>query len=216
MAEQQYLDRMAILLIDGLAEEIVGVVEQALAAGHSPGEVLNGGLLKGMGVVGIRFRDGEMFLPEVLMSAKAMKWAMKIIEPLFLEGEHEYRGKIVIGTVKGDIHDIGKNLVSIMLRGNGFEVFDLGIKCPTERYLEAIEEHRPDICGLSAMLTTTMVSMQKSVAIIKERYPDQVVVVGGAPVNQKFADEIGANAYGRDAMHAVDIASRIMARGAGS
>ena len=207
MPEEQLLDRMARLLIDGLADDIVPVVERALAEGSTAQDILDSGLLKGMGVVGVRFRDGDMFLPEVLMSAKAMKWAMKIIEPLLLAGDHEFRGSVVIGTVRGDIHDIGKNLVSIMLRGNGFNVMDIGIKCSTEKFLEAIEQERPDICGLSAMLTTTMVSMQKTVAVIRKEYPDQVIMVGGAPVNQKFADEIGASAYGRDAMHAVDIAA---------
>lgn len=204
------LESIAQQLIAGNHLEIVPLVETALAEGKSASTVLNDGLLKGMGVVGVRFRDGDMFLPEVLQSARAMKLSMKILEPLFLKEGHTFRGKILLATVKGDIHDIGKNLVSIMLQGNGYTVVDVGINCSTDKFMQAIEEHKPDICGLSAMLTTTMRSMQATVAEVKATLPDQLIIVGGAPVNKNFADEISADAYGVDAMRAVDIVNDLL------
>lgn len=208
--KQAQFDLIANLLIDGQHTAIGPAVEEALVMEASASDVLNEGLLKGMGVVGVRFRDGDMFLPEVLMSAQAMKTAMQILEPLFLQGEHTFRGRVIMATVKGDIHDIGKNLVSIMLRGNGYEVIDLGINCTTDDVLRSLEEHLPDVCGLSAMLTTTMISMQQTVKTIREKYPEQKVIVGGAPVSKKFGEEIGAHAYGHDAMHAVEIVDELL------
>ncbi len=207
---KQTLDAIADRIISGDHVEILPLVEKALADGASASTVLNGGLLKGMGVVGVRFRDGDMFLPEVLQSARAMKLSMKILESLFLAGEHAFKGKMLIATVKGDIHDIGKNLVSIMLQGNGYEVIDLGINCTTDKFLQALADEKPDVCGLSAMLTTTMLAMQSTVAAVKQVYPKQLVIVGGAPVNRKFAQEIGADDYGHDAMSAVEILNAML------
>ena len=201
-------------LYDGLKEEVEEGVHILLERGWEPYKVLTDALVEGMRIVGIDFRDGILFVPEVLLAANAMKGGMAILRPLLAETNAPRMGKMVIGTVKGDIHDIGKNLVAMMMEGAGFEVIDLGINNPVEKYLEALEEHEPDILGMSALLTTTMPYMKVVIDTMKEKglRDDYVVLVGGAPLNEAFADAIGADAYCRDAAVAVETAKDFMAR----
>ena len=198
-------------LYDGLANEVVGSVKELLRRGMTPYDVLTKGLVAGMDVVGVDFRDGILFVPEVLMAAKAMKAGMEILRPLLAETGAPQIGTLVIGTVKGDIHDIGKNLVSIMMSGSGFEVIDLGIDVPLEKFLEAAAEHKPQIIGLSALLTTTMMEMSKVIEAVKSSSlsPKPKVMIGGAPVTEAFAREIGADGYGGDAVSAVEGALKL-------
>ncbi|MFQ5401076.1 MAG: corrinoid protein [Anaerolineae bacterium] len=200
-------------LYDGYAEEIAEEVEEALSRGLAPYEVLTRGLVAGMEVVGDDFRDGILFVPEVLMAAKAMKAGMAILRPLLVETGAPKVGTLVIGTVKGDIHDIGKNLVSMMMEGAGFEVIDLGINTSVEEFMEAIETYQPDILGMSALLTTTMPYMRVVVNALKEKgIRDKIIVlVGGAPLNEAFAEDIEADAYCRDAAVAVETAKKLIA-----
>ena len=199
-------------LYDGLAEEIVEGTEILLGRGWSPDRVLNDALVEGMRIVGIDFRDGILFVPEVLLAANAMKGGMAILRPLLAETGAEPVGKVVIGTVKGDIHDIGKNLVAMMMEGAGFEVIDLGINTDVDEYLEALAEHQPDILGMSALLTTTMPYMKVVIDTLVEQglRDDYIVLVGGAPLNQEFGDAIGADAYCRDAAVAAETATDLV------
>jgi corrinoid protein of di/trimethylamine methyltransferase len=199
-------------LYDGYAEEIEEEVNEALSRGIMPYDILTDGLVAGMDIVGVDFRDGILFVPEVLMAAKAMKAGMAILRPLLAETGAPKVGCMVIGTVKGDIHDIGKNLVGMMLEGAGFEVFDIGINNSVEDYFNAIKEHDPDILGMSALLTTTMPYMRVVIQALKdEGIRDKIVVlVGGAPLNDAFAEDIEADAYCRDAAVAVDTAKKFM------
>jgi len=201
-------------LYDGLKEEIEEAVHILLKRGWTPYRVLTEALVEGMRIVGIDFRDGILFVPEVLLAANAMKGGMFILRPLLVETGAPKLGTMVIGTVKGDIHDIGKNLVSMMMEGAGFDVIDLGINNPVEKYLAALEEHKPDILGMSALLTTTMPYMKVVIDTMKERgiRDDYVVLVGGAPLNEAFADAVGADAYCRDAAVAVETAKDFMKR----
>jgi len=200
-------------LYDGLADEITEGVNILLGRGWAPYKVLTEALVEGMRIVGIDFRDGILFVPEVLLSANSMKAGMAILKPLLAETGAPKAGKMVIGTVKGDIHDIGKNLVIMMMEGAGFEVIDLGINNPVEKYLEALEEHKPDIIGMSALLTTTMPYMKVVIDTMKEKgiRDDYIVMVGGAPLNEEFADSVGADAYGRDAAMTVELAKEMLA-----
>ena len=201
-------------LYDGLRDEVVEGVHILLGRGWTPYRTLTEALVEGMRIVGIDFRDGILFVPEVLLAANAMKAGMAVLKPLLAATGAPRMGKMVIGTVKGDIHDIGKNLVSMMMEGAGFEVIDLGINNGVETYLAAIEEHQPDILGMSALLTTTMPYMKVVIDTLKERgiRDDIVVLVGGAPVNEDFAHAIGADAYCRDAAVAVEMARMFMQR----
>ncbi len=201
-------------LYDGLKDEIVEGVHILLGRGWLPYRVLTEALVEGMRIVGEDFRDGILFVPEVLMSANAMKAGMAVLRPLLAETGAPSVGKMVIGTVKGDIHDIGKNLVAMMMEGAGFEVIDLGINNPVEKYLAAIEEHQPDILGMSALLTTTMPYMKVVIEALKEKgIRDRLIVlVGGAPLNADFARAIGADAYCRDAAVAVETAKEMVGR----
>ncbi len=201
-------------LYDGLKEEIEEGVRILLARGWTPYRVLTEALVEGMRIVGEDFRDGILFVPEVLLSANAMKAGMAILKPLLAETGAPRMGKMVIGTVKGDIHDIGKNLVCMMMEGAGFQVVDLGINNSVDRYLEAIAEHSPDILGMSALLTTTMPYMKLVIDTLKERgiRDDLVVLVGGAPLNEEFARAVGADAYCRDAAVAVETAREFLRR----
>ena len=201
-------------LYDGMKEEIEEGVNILLARKWTPYEVLTKALVAGMTIVGIDFRDGILFVPEVLLAANAMKGGMFILRPLLAETGAPKQGIIVIGTVKGDIHDIGKNLVGMMMEGAGFDVYDLGINNDVEEYLAAIEEHKPDILGMSALLTTTMPYMKVVIdtLIAKEIRDDMIVLVGGAPLNEEFGKAIGADAYCRDAAVAVETAKEYMAR----
>jgi len=199
-------------LYDGMKEEVADETNEALKRGYSPTEVLEKGLVAGMDVVGVDFRDGVLFVPEVLMAANSMKAGMEILRPLLTETGAPRVGKVVIGTVKGDIHDIGKNLVAMMLEGAGFEVINLGVNVDADKFLAAIKEHKPDIIGMSALLTTTMPYMKVvNQMLIDERMREEVyVMVGGAPVSETFAMAVGADAYGRDAATSVDIAKAYM------
>ena len=201
-------------LYDGLKDEVVEGVEILLGRGWEPYRVLTEALVDGMTIVGIDFRDGILFVPEVLLAANAMKAGMALLRPLLAETNAPKLGKMVIGTVKGDIHDIGKNLVGMMMEGAGFEVVDLGINNPVENYLAALEEHQPDILGMSALLTTTMPYMKVVIDTLVEKglRDDYVVLVGGAPLNEEFAEAIGADAYCRDAAVAVETATNFMKR----
>jgi methanogenic corrinoid protein MtbC1 len=201
-------------LYDGLKNEVVEGVHILLERGWPPYRVLTEALVAGMTVVGIDFRDGILFVPEVLLAANAMKGGMAVLRPLLAETGAPPVGKMVIGTVKGDIHDIGKNLVSMMMEGAGFEVVDLGINCDVDKYLAALEEHKPEILGMSALLTTTMPYMKVVIDTLKEKgiRDDYIVLVGGAPLNEAFADAVGADAYCRDAAVAVETAKSWVAR----
>jgi len=200
-------------LYDGLAEEITAEVNECLRRGMAPVDVMSDGLVAGMDIVGVDFRDGVLFVPEVLMAAKAMKASMKILRPLLVETGASKIGTAVIGTVKGDIHDIGKNLVSMMWEGAGIEVVNLGINTEAEAFVQALQEHQADILGMSALLTTTMPYMKVVIDELKSRgLRDQLtVLVGGAPLNAAFAEEIEADAYCRDAAVAVEMAKKFLA-----
>jgi methylmalonyl-CoA mutase cobalamin-binding domain/chain len=200
-------------LYDGLADEIAEGTEILLGRGWSADKVLNEALVEGMRIVGNDFRDGILFVPEVLLAANAMKAGMAILRPLLAETGAEPMGKVVIATVKGDIHDIGKNLVAMMLEGAGFEVFDLGINTDVDEFLAAIEEHQPDIIGMSALLTTTMPYMKVVIDTLVEKgmRDDYIVICGGAPLNEEFAEAIGADAYCRDAAVASETATSLVA-----
>jgi len=201
-------------LYDGLREEIMEGVNILLGRDWMPYDVLTKALVEGMRVVGIDFRDGILFVPEVLLAANSMKGGMSILKPLLAATGAPRLGRMVIGTVKGDIHDIGKNLVSMMMEGAGFEVTDLGINNPVENYLEALENEETDILGMSALLTTTMPYMKVVIETMVEKgmRDDYIVLVGGAPLNEEFAKAIGADAYCRDAAVAVEPASEFMAK----
>ena len=200
-------------LYDGLADEIVEGTEILLERGWDPSLVLNEALVAGMRIVGIDFRDGILFVPEVLLAANAMKAGMAILRPLLAETGAQPIGKVVIGTVKGDIHDIGKNLVGMMLEGAGFEVFALGINTDVEQFLAALDEHKPDILGMSALLTTTMPYMKVVIDTLIEKSlrEEYMIIVGGAPLNEEFSEAIGADAYCRDAAVASETAERLVA-----
>jgi 5-methyltetrahydrofolate--homocysteine methyltransferase len=212
LADDELVEQMHDDLYDGLREEIVEGTDILLQRGWSAEKVLNEALVSGMRIVGIDFRDGILFVPEVLLAANAMKGGMEILRPLLVETGVEPVGKMVIGTVKGDIHDIGKNLVAMMLEGAGFEVIDIGINNAVEDYFAALEEHKPDILGMSALLTTTMPYMK---VVIDEMVrqgirDDYIVLVGGAPLNEEFGDAVGADGYCRDAAQAADMAPRML------
>ncbi|HJL91770.1 MAG: corrinoid protein [Acidimicrobiales bacterium] len=200
-------------LYDGLGEEIGEGTEILLSRDWNAKKVLDEALVAGMKIVGEDFRDGILFVPEVLLSANAMKVGMAILRPLLAETGAEPIGKVVIGTVKGDIHDIGKNLVGMMLEGAGFEVIDLGINTDVEEFIGALDEHKPDILGMSALLTTTMPYMKVVIETLEEKSlrEEYLVIVGGAPLNEEFGDAIGADAYCRDAAVAADTAQRLIA-----
>src|SRR5580700_7569998 len=213
LADDELVEQMHDDLYDGLRPEIEEGVRILLDRGWQPYRVLTEALVEGMRIVGEDFRDGILFVPEVLLSANAMKAGMAILRPLLAETGAPKMGKMVIGTVKGDIHDIGKNLVCMMMEGAGFEVFDIGINNGVEKYLEAIEKHQPEILGMSALLTTTMPYMKVVIDTLKEKgiRDDYIVLVGGAPLNEEFGKAVGADAYCRDAGMAVETAKRLIA-----
>ncbi|HET9202884.1 MAG TPA: B12-binding domain-containing protein [Acidimicrobiia bacterium] len=199
-------------LYDGLADEIDEGTRILLDRGWDPQRVLNDALVEGMRIVGIDFRDGILFVPEVLLAANAMKAGMEVLRPLLAETGAETIGKVVIGTVKGDIHDIGKNLVAMMLEGAGFEVINLGINTDADEFIAALDEHKPDILGMSALLTTTMPYMKVVIEALKEKgiREDYIVLVGGAPLNEEFGVAVGADAYCRDAAVATETAEALV------
>jgi methylmalonyl-CoA mutase cobalamin-binding domain/chain len=212
LPDEELVRQMHDDLYDGLADEIVEGTTILLDRGWAPNDVLNKALVEGMRIVGIDFRDGILFVPEVLLAASAMKAGMAVLRPLLAETGAPRVGKVVIGTVKGDIHDIGKNLVGMMLEGAGFEVVDLGINNPVESYLAALDEHQPDILGMSALLTTTMPYMKVVIdeLVAKGIRDDYIVLVGGAPLNEEFGKAIGADAYCRDAAVAAETAQALV------
>jgi methylmalonyl-CoA mutase cobalamin-binding domain/chain len=214
LPDDELVQQMHDDLYDGLKEEIEEGTNILLERGWTPYDVLTKALVAGMTIVGADFRDGILFVPEVLLAANAMKAGMAILRPLLAATGAPKQGKLVIGTVKGDIHDIGKNLVGMMMEGAGFDVIDLGINNPVEKYLEALEEHKPDIIGMSALLTTTMPYMKVVIDTMKEKgiRDDYVVLVGGAPLNEEFGKAVGADAYCRDAAVAVETAKDFMKR----
>ena len=205
-------------LYDGLADEVDEGTRILLDRGWGPQKVLNDALVEGMRIVGIDFRDGILFVPEVLLAAKAMKAGMAVLRPLLAETGAETIGKVVIGTVKGDIHDIGKNLVAMMLEGAGFEVIDLGINTDADAFVHALDEHKPDILGMSALLTTTMPYMKVVIDTMAEKgvRDDYIVLVGGAPLNEEFGAAVGADAYCRDAAVAADTAKQLISERRGA
>ncbi len=212
LSDEELVAQMHDDLYDGMAPEIREGTDILLGRGWGPDRVLNDALVEGMRIVGIDFRDGILFVPEVLLAANAMKGGMEILRPLLAETGAEPIGKVVIGTVKGDIHDIGKNLVAMMLEGAGFEVIDLGINTDAAQFLAALDEHKPDILGMSALLTTTMPYMKVVIDTLREqgRREDQIVLVGGAPLNEEFGTAIGADAYCRDAAVAAETAKSLV------
>ena len=218
LSDDDLVQQMHDDLYDGLKEEIEEAVHILLGRGWTPYDTLTKALVEGMRIVGIDFRDGILFVPEVLLAANAMKAGMFILRPLLAETGAPKIGKMVIGTVKGDIHDIGKNLVAMMMEGAGFEVVNIGINNPVENYLKAIDEHKPDILGMSALLTTTMPYMKVVIDTLIEKgmRNDYVVLVGGAPLNEAFANSVGADAYCRDAAVAVETAKSFMSKRQGS
>jgi 5-methyltetrahydrofolate--homocysteine methyltransferase len=207
------LQKIAAKLYDGEDEETAGLVQQALDEGIPPADILSGGLIAGMDRVGKDFKAGELFVPEVLIAARAMHACMRVLRPLLVESGAQSVGKYVIGTVKGDLHDIGKNLVKMMLEGAGFETFDLGTDVSPEAFVDAVRQYKPSILGMSALLTTTMVSMKAAIDALREAgLRDSVkIMIGGAPVTAAYAQQIGADVYAPDAATAVDVARSLVA-----
>jgi methylmalonyl-CoA mutase cobalamin-binding domain/chain len=212
LADDELTEQMFDDLYDGLAEEIAEGTQILLDRGWDAKKVLDDALVGGMNIVGKDFRDGILFVPEVLLAANAMKAGMALLKPILSATGAEPVGKLVIGTVKGDIHDIGKNLVCMMMEGAGFEVVDLGINTDAETYIAALKEHRPNILGMSALLTTTMPYMKVVIDTLIEQglRDDYIVMVGGAPLNEEFGQAVGADAYCRDAATAVEVAKKLV------
>lgn len=212
LSDDELTEQMFDDLYDGLADEIAESTQILLDRGWEAKKVLDDALVGGMNIVGVDFRDGILFVPEVLLAAHAMKAGMAILKPILSAAGAEPVGKLVIGTVKGDIHDIGKNLVGMMMEGAGFEVIDLGINTDADTYIAALKEHRPNILGMSALLTTTMPYMKVVIDTLKEQgmRDDYIVMVGGAPLNEEFGKAVGADAYCRDAATAVEVAKQLV------
>jgi 5-methyltetrahydrofolate--homocysteine methyltransferase len=202
------LEEMHELVINGRRKEVQELTNALLEEGHKPEDILYKGLLPGMGVVGDRFEKGEYFIPEMLLAARSLNAGLDILRPLLSDAEMNPKGRVLIGTVQGDIHDIGKNLVAVMMQGAGFTVIDAGVDVAPERFVELIREHKPDVVGLSALLTTTMPAMEDTIqAIIANDLRDSVkIIIGGAPITQDYAERIGADGYGRNATVAARVA----------
>ena len=205
------LKALAEVIIKGDQEAAVNMTKAALEEGTVPKTILDDGLIAGMGVVGARFKKNEVYIPEVLISARAMKMAMEVLEPELVKTGVKPLGKLAIGTVQGDLHDIGKNLVAMMLKGAGFEVMDLGVDVKPEVFAEKVKEAGIQLVGMSALLTTTMPGIEKTIKAIKDAGLSAKVMIGGAPVTQEYADKVGANGYAADAASAVDIAKSLVA-----
>jgi len=205
-------EQLSTVILEGDSKKSPELVQKALDEGLSAKEILENGLIVGMNEVGVRFKRGDMFVPEVLMSAEAMQTALGVLRPHLVSGGVKLQGKIVLGTVKGDLHDIGKNLVGMMCEGGGFEVINLGFNVEPEKFVEAIKEHKPDIVGMSALLTTTMRAMGYTIKAIEEAgLRDSVkIIVGGAPVDEEFAKRIGADGYGANAPAASDLCKKLV------
>ncbi len=206
-------EEMANMVIEGNEEKVVELTKQAIEEGINPMDIIDNGLMSGMNVVGVRFKAADMFIPEVLMSAKSMSAGMALVKPLIIDGEIPSQGKVLLGTVKGDLHEIGKKLVGMIMESSGIIVEDLGIDVTPEQFAAAIKEKKPDILGMSALLTTTMLSMKDTIEVLKEEgLRDSIkIMVGGAPVSSDFAKEIGADGWAPDAVSAKDLALKLMA-----
>ena len=213
LADDELIEQMFDDLYDGLADEIAESTQILLDRGWSASKVLEQALVGGMAIVGTDFRDGILFVPEVLMSANAMKAGMTLLKPILSATGAEPVGRVVVGTVKGDIHDIGKNLFGMMMEGAGFEVTDLGINIDADAYIDALQQNDANILGMSALLTTTMPYMKVVIDLMKERgiRDDYIILVGGAPLNEEFGEAVGADAYCRDAASAVEVAKELIA-----
>jgi len=198
-------------VITGKEAQVKEQTKTMIDAGANPLEIINNGLIAGMNVVGARFKNGEMFVPEVLMSAKSMAAGIEMVKPLIADKDMPSKGKILLGTVKGDLHDIGKNLVGMMLESGGFRVINLGIDIAPEKFVAAVKEYNPDIVAMSALLTTTMLHMKDTIELIKEEGLKVKCIVGGAPISQDFADEIGADGFAPDAASAVELSAKLLA-----
>ena len=205
------LKALAEAVIKGDQNTAVEITKTALAEGTAPKQVLDDGLIAGMDIIGARFKKNEVYIPEVLIAARAMKMAMQILEPELVKAGVEPVGKLLIGTVQGDLHDIGKNLVAMMLKGAGFEVIDLGVDVGPDKFVEQVKSSNAQLIGMSALLTTTMPGMEKTIKALKDAGVSAKVMIGGAPVTQDFADKIGADGYAPDAASAVDIAKSLVA-----
>lgn len=197
-------------VISGEAFRVKEQTQAMLSAGIDPLEIINQGLIAGMNVVGARFKSGEMFVPEVLMAAKSMAAGIEIAKPLIADKDMASVGSVLIGTVKGDLHDIGKNLVAMMLESTGFKVVDLGIDIPADKFVAAIKEHKPDIVAMSALLTTTMLNMKDTLDLIRAEGLKVKCIIGGAPISQEFADQIGAHGFAPDAVSAVELCKKLL------
>lgn len=208
----EILSDLAQYIIAGDAANVQALTEKAIEAGLTPADILNNGLIAGMNVVGVRFKANDMFVPEVLIAARAMHAGLNLLKPLLANSGVREKGIFILGTVKGDLHDIGKNLLGMMFEGAGYKVIDLGVNVPPDKFVKAIQEHNPHIVGISALLTTTMSAMRDTIqAIEKAGVREKVkVLVGGAPVSQGFADQIGADGYASDAGSAVELANRLI------
>ncbi|MCB8814447.1 cobalamin B12-binding domain-containing protein [Desulfosporosinus shakirovi] len=208
-----YYEEISQNVITGQLDRVKQLTQQAIGAGNNPVEIINQGLIPGMSVVGARFKAGQMYVPEVLMSARAMNAGMDLVKPLILSEDIPSAGKVVLGTVKGDLHDIGKNLVGMMLESAGFTVINVGVDAGPEKFLQSIKEHQPGVIGMSALLTTTMLAMKDTIELLKEEgLRDKVkVMIGGAPISQDFADEIGADGFAPDAGSAADLCKKLLA-----
>ncbi len=206
-------EELAKSVIEGQKDQVLDQVKSLIAAGNNPLEIVNEGLIAGMNVVGVRFKAGEMYVTEVLMAAKSMSGGLELVKPLISAADQKSKGKILLGTVKGDLHDIGKNLVGMLIESGGLEVINMGVDVPTEDFIDAIIEHEPDIVALSALLTTTMPAMQDVIEMLEdEDLRGKVkVIIGGAPVSQEYADTIGADGYAPDAGSAVELCKRLLA-----
>ncbi|MEN6309552.1 MAG: corrinoid protein [Anaerohalosphaeraceae bacterium] len=204
------LKALSEAVIKGDQKTAVEITRQALSEGMAPASILTEGLIAGMNVIGVRFKANQVYIPEVLISARAMKMAMEVLEPKLIEAGVKPLGKALVGTVQGDLHDIGKNLVAMMLKGAGFEVIDLGVDSSPEKFVAKARESHPQVIGLSALLTTTMPAMEKTIRAIKEAGLSVKTMIGGAPVTQAYADKIGADGYAPDAASAVDLAKSLL------
>lgn len=212
MEYQEKLNELSECILSGKHIDAERITQELVLLRVTARTILDEGLMKGMNIVGQRFRDQQMFVPQVLVAARAMKFSMKILEPLMIGQENNSKGKVLIGTVKGDVHDIGKNLVAIMLQGAGYEVVDIGIGCSAEKFFEEYQKNKPDVIGMSALLTTTMIYMKEVINYFNNKNVKVPLIIGGAPINKKFAEEIGADGFGRSAYEAVQVVDSLITK----
>lgn len=206
----EILEEIMDAVIDGEDDEMEDLTKEALKKGHTAADILDDGLMPAMDEVGQLFEDGDYFVPEMLLSAGAMEQSMNILKPILIKGNYEPKGTIVVGSVQGDLHDIGKKLVGLMLQGQGFDIIDLGVDVAPEKFLEAVEENNARIVGLSSLLTTTMPAMEATVKLLKEKHPHVKVMVGGAPVSQNFSEKIEAHGFGENSTQAISVANEFV------